>query len=235
MSKKSDIGILGLGVMGQNLALNFEHNGYAVSVYNRIAEGEEKIVDDFIENRCDHKQIYGYTNLKIFIQSLKRPRKIFLMIKAGPIVDNVLESIIPLLAEDDIVIDGGNSYYLDTNRRIKLLNKHKIEYLGCGVSGGSYGALNGPSIMPGGSYIAWNATKKMLRKIAAKDKNNNPCCQIIGLDGSGHYVKMVHNGIEYAIMQILAESYDVQKNICNMDNNEIYTVMEKWANNGLRS
>jgi 6-phosphogluconate dehydrogenase len=204
--QKSAFGIFGIGVMGKSLALNMLDKGVAVSVYNRD-EGQEKgMVEDFLKE-TDDKNAAGFTDLKDFVQSLQTPRKILLMVKAGNVVDVVIDNIVPFLEEGDVIIDGGNSHYKDTERRVNALKNKQIHFVGLGVSGGEEGALKGPSLMPGGSEVGCNYVASYLNLIAAKDENGNPCCNYIGPNGAGHFVKMVHNGIEYADMQLLAELY----------------------------
>ncbi|MDA7818349.1 decarboxylating NADP(+)-dependent phosphogluconate dehydrogenase [Sulfurimonas sp.] len=232
---KSDIGIFGLGVMGQNLALNLANNGYKVSVYNRTEDGEEKIIEDFMGTITDKQKISGFTSVEDFVESLKSKKIILIMVVAGKVVDSVIEKLLPLLDNQDILIDGGNSNYLDTAKRLNHLKNYNIDYLGCGISGGSEGALKGPSMMPGGSQRAWKYLEKMFQDISAKDINNKSCCQWMGVDGAGHFVKMVHNGIEYAIMQVIVESYDLQKRLLRLNNNEIEENMSSWKNLELNS
>lgn len=232
---KCDIGIYGLGIMGQNLALNFERNGFAVSVFNRIEASEESVVDAFISNRCYGKKIILAGNVKDFINIIKPPRKIIVLVKAGTAVDEVIERLIPFLEADDIIIDGGNSHYRDTGRRLLQLDAIGLLFIGCGISGGGDGALNGPSMMPGGSLRAWEKIKPMFQKIAAKNEDGGTCCDWIGPEGSGHFVKMVHNGIEYALMQVLAESFDVMKQMLFMSIDEISYLLSEWYEGKLHS
>jgi 6-phosphogluconate dehydrogenase len=232
---KCDIGIYGLGIMGQNLALNFERNGLAVSVINRMEAGEKNLVDAFISNRCRGKKIILADDVKNFINIIKPPRKIIVLVKAGAAVDEVIEQLIPSLEVDDIIIDGGNSHYRDTGRRLLQLDSRGILFIGCGVSGGSDGALNEPSMMPGGSFQAWENIKSIFQKIAAKSEDGAPCCDWIGPEGSGHFVKMVHNGVEYALMQVLAESFDVMKRMLSMSTDEINCLLSEWNEGELHS
>ena len=227
MNQNSDFGIIGLGVMGKNIALNAADNGISVSVYNRSDFGEAHMVSDFIQANSSYQNLNGFTDLKEFVESLERPRKIFLMIKAGDAIDAVTEQILPFLEDDDIIIDGGNSHFKDTIRRIKALEKNSIHFVGCGVSGGEEGARKGPSIMPGGSSKAYKHIGHILEKISAKDADGNPCCCHVGTDGAGHYIKMIHNGIEYAEMQILAEVYDLLRR--THKNEEIAYILEDWS------
>lgn len=203
---KTSFGVIGLGVMGKSISLNIAEKGHSLSVYNRASEGEEHIVSDFIK-KCEFENVQGYTDLNEFIISMSVPRKILMMIKAGPTVDALLDSLIPLLQKGDTVIDGGNSHYNDTRLRHQLLSNHGLHFIGSGVSGGEEGARRGPSIMPGGPKDSYDIVAPILESIAAKDINGNSCCSYIGPDGAGHFVKMIHNGIEYAEMELLAETY----------------------------
>ena len=196
----SSFGVIGLGVMGSSLSLNIADKGFTLSVYNRLASGEEHMVSNLLNRTTDAMNIQGFTDLKDFIASLQRPRKILIMIKAGKALDYVIDALLPLLSEGDIIIDGGNSHFSDTKQRFESLLKHKIHFIGCGVSGGEEGALKGPSLMVGGDLQAYLFISEVFEAIAGKDKNNLPCCTHVGQDGSGHFVKMVHNGIEYAEM-----------------------------------
>ncbi len=232
--KKSDIGIYGLGVMGQNLALNFSGHGYAVSVYNRPLREEKKAVSEFIADRCPGKDIICFNGIGEFTASLSKPRKILIMIKAGKAVDKVIKELLPFLSEDDIIIDGGNSHYADTERRLLKLGSSGIGYIGCGISGGSEGALNGPSIMPGGSRKAWLMIESMFKSVAAR-YDGSPCCEWIGEGGAGHFVKMVHNGIEYSIMQLIAEVFDIMTRMLKMKLPDIYKVFSSWNSGVLQS
>jgi 6-phosphogluconate dehydrogenase len=232
-NQKSSIGVFGLGVMGKSLSLNLAKNGFIVSVYNRIALGEEKVVSKFLESNRKYENIFGFTELEGFIQSIETPRKILIMIQAGSVIDEVLEQLIPLLSKEDIIMDGGNSYYLNTNKRNKFLKKYQINFIGCGISGGEEGALKGPSLMPGGNEKSYQEIAPILNKIAAVDKKNNPCCSYIGREGAGHFVKMVHNGIEYAEMQLIAEVYTFLKS--SKDNLEIARILSKWNSQDLSS
>lgn len=200
-----NIGVVGLGVMGRQLARNFGSRGWSVSVYNR----SPKKVDNFMSHYGDEANFKGYKQLKRFVNSLEKPRKVMAMIKAGPAMDSFIEQISPLLDKGDILIDGGNSYYEDTIRREALLSKSGIHYIGCGVSGGEEGALKGPSMMPGCTEYAWKQVKDILESAAAKDFKKKPCVGRLGENGAGHFVKMVHNGIEYGIMQMISESYQI--------------------------
>ena len=233
--KKADIGIIGLAVMGENLALNFESKGYTVAVYNRKDHPDDTVVETFMANRGKNKNFIGTTSLEDLVKSLESPRKIMMMIRAGFPVDDVKNELIPLLSPGDIIIDGGNSDFHDTERRVKETEKHGILFVGAGVSGGEEGALNGPSIMPGGSSKAWPEIKKLLQSVAAKLDDGTPCCQWIGPGGAGHFVKMVHNGIEYGDMQIIAEAYSLLKNWGNESNDDISKTFDEWNHGELNS
>lgn len=228
---KADIGFIGLAVMGENLVLNMERNGYTVAVYNRSLER----VDDFINGRGSGKKIIGTHTLQELVLSVSRPRKIMLMIKAGSAVDQMLSLLMPLMEKGDILIDAGNSNFLDTERRITEASRNGLLYLGTGVSGGEEGALKGPSIMPGGNAEAWPLVKPIFQSIAAKVNNCIPCCDWIGNGGAGHFVKMVHNGIEYGDMQIICEIYDIMRKYLAMDCKEISDVFTKWNSGELSS
>jgi len=216
-------GVIGLAVMGQNLALNVESKGFSVAVFNRTTARTE----EFMANRATGKNIVGAKDLKEFVDALERPRRIMLMVKAGQPVDDFIEALKPLLDKGDIVIDGGNSYYKDTIRRCKAMESEGFLYIGTGVSGGEEGALLGPSIMPGGSKAAYDAVGPILEKIAAQTEDG-PCCAYIGPHGAGHYVKMVHNGIEYGIMQMIAETYDIMTVGLGMSAAEIHDAFAEW-------
>ena len=235
MKEKSDIGMIGLAVMGENLALNMESKGFVVSVYNRTVPGlEEGVVDRFVSGRGSGKNFIGHTDLKQFIQSIARPRKVMMMIKAGRAVDEMIEQLIPLLDAGDVLIDGGNTNFTDTNRRTSYLEEKGILYVGTGVSGGEEGALNGPSIMPGGSEKAWPLVKPILQQISAKVEGV-PCCDWIGKNGAGHFVKMVHNGIEYGDMQLICEAYQIMKNLLNLSTDEMQSIFAEWNRGDLNS
>ncbi|HTI50570.1 MAG TPA: decarboxylating NADP(+)-dependent phosphogluconate dehydrogenase [Planctomycetaceae bacterium] len=227
-----DIGLVGLAVMGENLVLNMESRGYQVAVFNRTVSK----VDDFIE-RNPGKKLTGCHSLKELVANLKSPRKIMMMVKAGPAVDDLIQELLPLLSKGDILIDGGNTYFPDTNRRTVEVEKVGLLYVGTGVSGGEEGALKGPSIMPGGTAAAWLHVKEILQKISAKVGPNNdiPCCEWVGPAGAGHYVKMVHNGIEYGDMQLICEAYFILKNALGLTNPELYKVFDQWNQGELQS
>ncbi len=233
MNDQSFIGIIGLGVMGRNLALNILDNNYALSVYNRIAKDEEHIVTDFLKERDDKHALKGFTDLSTFISSLDKPRKILLMIKAGAAIDHLLANLLPHLETGDIVIDGGNSQYEDTIRREKFCQEKEINYVGMGVSGGEEGARFGPSMMVGGTAYSYSILSELFESIAAKDEKQQACCTHIGANGAGHFVKMVHNGIEYAEMQLLAELYALLKP-CK-SNEAIADMFEQWNSGDLSS
>jgi 6-phosphogluconate dehydrogenase len=227
---KSDFGIIGLGVMGKSISLNIAENDFSISVFNRSDGDEAKVVDEFVRKNANHKNIEGFTLLSEFVASIEKPRKIMLMIKAGNAVSDVIEQLLPFLNKNDIIIDGGNSLYTNTISRTRSLAFKNIHFVGCGISGGEEGARKGPSIMPGGNAKAYKQIAPILEKIAAKDKNNKPCCTHIGTDGSGHFIKMVHNGIEYAEMQLLAEIYALL--IINHTNEEIANILSLWNTRG---
>lgn len=232
---KSDIGMIGLAVMGENLALNMERNGFRVSVYNRAEGAEAHVVKNFIEGRGANKNFQGFTDLKAFADSLEKPRKIMMMIRAGKAVDMVIQSLLPYLEAGDIIIDGGNSNWEDSQRRTALLSENNIHFVGAGISGGEEGALNGPSIMPGGDTEAWTHIAPIFTKIAAKAEDGTPCCNWIGTGGAGHFVKMVHNGIEYGDMQLISEAYGIMKNQGSFTNEEMSQVFRQWNKGKLNS
>ena len=234
--EKADIGLIGLGVMGQNLALNLANNGWKVVVWNRTVPGkEENVAENFIANRARGKGIVGSSELTDFVEALKTPRVILLMVQAGPAVDELIGKLTPLLDEGDIVIDGGNSYYEDTERRVKELYAKGMYFVGCGISGGEEGALHGASIMPGGAPEAWPVIQPILTSIAAKADDGVPCCEWVGPGGAGHYVKMVHNGIEYGDMQLIAETYFAMKHLLDFDNEGMAEVFARWNGGRLQS
>src|SRR6266404_5224205 len=225
-----DIGLIGLAVMGENLALNMESKGFSVAVFNRTTEVTEK----FASGRGEGKNIQPTRTMEEFVGALKRPRKAMIMVKAGVPVDAVVGQLAPLLEKGDVIIDGGNSLFTDTQRRCKDLEGKGIHYVGCGVSGGEEGALKGPSLMPGGSREAWEMIAPIFRKIAAQ-VDGEPCCRYMGPDGAGHYVKMVHNGIEYGDMQLICESYAILKDVVGMNNNELADTYGEWNKGELDS
>jgi 6-phosphogluconate dehydrogenase len=220
---KADIGVVGLAVMGQNLARNIESRGYTVAVYNRTEERTRELIDGPGKER----KLQPAYSLEELVQALSRPRKLLLMVQAGRPVDEVLERLRPLLSPGDVVIDGGNSYFQDTIRRARQAEAGGLRYLGAGVSGGEEGALHGPSIMPGGSREGWDTVSRILLDISAK-VNGVPCCAYIGSDGSGHYVKMVHNGIEYGDMQLIAEAYSIMRLVLGMSHGEMRDEFARW-------
>ncbi|WP_455592983.1 decarboxylating NADP(+)-dependent phosphogluconate dehydrogenase [Bacteroides sp.] len=233
---KTNVGLIGLAVMGENLALNMASKGWHVSVYNRTVPGvEEGVVERFINGRAKGKSIEGFTDIASFVDSIELPRKIMMMVRAGSAVDELMEQLFPYLSPGDILIDGGNSNYEDTNRRVKLAESKGFLYVGAGVSGGEEGALNGASIMPGGSEKAWAEVKPILQSIAAVASDGTPCCQWVGPEGSGHFVKMIHNGIEYGDMQLIAEAYWVMKNLLDLTNEQMSSVFSYWNEGKLRS
>lgn len=229
--KKADIGLIGLAVMGENLVMNMESKGYTVAVYNRTVDR----VKDFVEGRAKDKNIIGSYTLQELVDNLAKPRKIMMMIKAGQPVDDMIETLIPMLDEGDILIDGGNSHFPDSIRRTKYVESKGLLFIGTGVSGGEEGALLGPSIMPGGSLAAWPAVKPIFQDIAAKVDDGSPCCDWVGEDGAGHFVKMVHNGIEYGDMQIICEAYQLMRDALGMTADEMHEVFKKWNETELDS
>lgn len=231
MKALSDIGLIGLAVMGENLVLNMESKGFQVSVFNRSTDK----VDNFIAGRAKGKNIKGTHTLKELVQSLERPRKVMLMIKAGKALDDNIESLIPLLEPGDIIIDGGNTHFPDTDRRTAYVESKGLLYIGTGVSGGEEGALLGPSIMPGGSPKAWPIVKPIFQAIAAKVEDGTPCCDWVGENGAGHFVKMVHNGIEYGDMQLINEAYHIMKEVLGMNADEMHQVFKEWNEGPLDS
>ena len=231
MKPVSDIGLVGLAVMGENLALNMESKGFHVSVYNRTVEK----VDRFMEGRGKGLIFYGAHSLEDFIASLKSPRKVFLMVKAGKPVDDFIEKLIPLLDKGDIIIDGGNTHFPDTARRTEYVESKGLLYIGTGVSGGEEGALKGPSMMPGGSPAAWPFVKPIFQGISAKVADGTPCCDWVGQGGAGHFVKMVHNGIEYGDIQLICECYQIMKDILGMTNEEMHQTFAEWNRGDLDS
>ena len=220
---KAHFGLVGLGVMGENLVLNAERNGFSSVVYNRTYQKTE----DFLLGRGINKSIQGAKDLQEFVSKLERPRRVLMMVKAGAATDAVINQISPFLEEGDLLIDGGNAQFMDTERRVKELESKSFGYIGMGVSGGAKGALEGPSMMPGGTKTSYDAIESLLNKMAAQVEDG-PCVTYIGPGGSGHFVKTVHNGIEYGIEQILAEAYDLMKRVCGMSGDEMASVMGYW-------
>lgn len=233
MAELCDIGLIGLAVMGENLALNMESRGYRVAVFNRTTS----VVDHFIEGRAQGKKFVGCHTVEELVKNLATPRKVMLMVKAGPAVDSLIEQLLPLLSPGDVIIDGGNTYYLDTERRTQYVESKGLLYIGTGVSGGEEGALKGPSMMPGGSPAAWPLVKPIFQAIAAKVGPNAdiPCAEWVGPRGAGHYVKMVHNGIEYGDMQLICEAYFVLKQALGLSNDDFYKVFDTWNRGELDS
>jgi 6-phosphogluconate dehydrogenase len=231
MEKLADIGLVGLAVMGENLVLNMESKGFTVAVYNRTTEK----VDRFVNGRGADKNIIGTHSVEELVKNLKKPRKVMLMVKAGGPVDAFIDQVIPYLEEGDIIIDGGNSHFPDTNRRTKYVEEKGLLYIGTGVSGGEEGALLGPSIMPGGSPAAWEHVKPIFQAVAAKVDDGTPCCDWVGENGAGHFVKMVHNGIEYGDMQLICEAYQIMKDLLGMNADEMHDVFKEWNEGELDS
>lgn len=234
--KKSELGLIGLGVMGKSLAINMADKDIQLSVYNRHVAGvEERIAEKFIKENQQLAKVKGFDDLVPFLDSLARPRNIMLMVNAGEAVDKIITTLKPHLNEGDLIIDGGNSHYQDTARRMKALHAAGLFFLGVGISGGEEGARIGPSIMPGGDSKAYERVGKYLEKIAAKDKDGLPCCVYIGTEGAGHFVKMVHNGIEYAEMEIVAELYHLLRFYAQVSPDDIAAIFESWKERGFSS
>src|SRR5262252_7244746 len=230
MTMQSDIGLIGLAVMGENLVLNMESKGFSVAVFNRTLE----VTDKFASGRAKGKNIQPTRTLEEFVGALKKPRVAMMMVKAGPPVDSVIGQLAPLLEQGDIIIDGGNSLFTDTQRREKELAEKGIHFVGMGVSGGEEGALKGPSLMPGGSRESWDIIAPIFRTIAAQ-VDGEPCCRYMGPNGAGHYVKMVHNGIEYGDIQLICEAYAILKDVVGMDNKELAATFTEWNKGELDS
>jgi len=231
MKKLADIGLIGLAVMGENLVLNMESKGYTVAVFNRTIEK----VDQFINGRGAGKNFIGAHSIEELVASLEKPRKVMMLVKAGNPVDIFIDLLIPHLEPGDIIIDGGNSHFPDTIRRAEYVESKGLLYVGTGVSGGEEGALKGPSMMPGGSPAAWPHVKEIFQSVAAKVEDGSPCCDWVGEGGAGHFVKMVHNGIEYGDMQIINEAYQMMKDLLGMSNQEMHEVFKKWNTEELDS
>jgi 6-phosphogluconate dehydrogenase len=227
--EKQNIGVVGVGVMGRSLALNFESKGFSVSMYDLSAEKVKEVIE-----HNPGKKLFGTANIEEFVQSLESPRKILLMVNAGGITDKAIESLLPYLDKGDILIDGGNSFYQDTIRRNKELEEKGFLFIGAGVSGGEEGALKGPAIMPSGQKEAYDAVGPMLTAISAK-VNGDPCCTYIGPNGAGHYVKMVHNGIEYSDMQLICETYHLMKQLLGLSTDELHETFAEWNKGELDS
>ena len=228
---QADIGLVGLAVMGENLILNMESRGFTVACFNRTTSK----VDDFVNGRAKGKKIVGTHSLEDLARALKRPRKVMMMVKAGKAVDDLIAQLLPLLEPGDVLIDGGNTHYPDTMRRAALVESKGLLYVGTGVSGGEEGALTGPSIMPGGSPAAWPHVKPIFQSIAAKTDDGTPCCDWVGENGAGHFVKMVHNGIEYGDMQLICEAYDLLKQVVGLSASELSAVFGEWNKGELDS
>jgi len=233
MAELCDFGLIGLAVMGENLALNVESRGFRVAVYNRTTDK----VDQLIQGRAAGKNFVGCHSIADLVKSLKRPRLVMTLVKAGPAVDDLIEQLLPHLEPGDVIIDGGNEHYENSERRTKYIESKGLLYVGTGVSGGEEGALKGPSMMPGGSPQAWPLVKPIFQAIAAKvgPKNDIPCCEWVGPRGAGHYVKMVHNGIEYGDMQLICEAYYLLKEAAGLTNDELYDVFDQWNRGDLQS
>jgi 6-phosphogluconate dehydrogenase len=231
MENQADIGLIGLAVMGQNLVLNMNDHGFTVAVFNRTTSK----VDEFLNNEAKGTKVIGAHSIEEFVTKLKRPRRVMLMVKAGAPVDEFIEHLLPHLEQGDIIIDGGNSLFMDTERRVKYVESKGLQYIGTGVSGGEEGARNGPSIMPGGSPAAWPHVKEIFQSIAAKVDNGVPCCDWVGNGGAGHYVKMVHNGIEYGDMQVIGEAYQLMRDGLGMTADEMGDVFAEWNKGDLDS
>ena len=227
----ADIGLIGLAVMGENLVMNMESKGFTVAVFNRTTSK----VENFVNGRAKGKNIIGTYSLEELVQSLKKPRRIMMMVKAGSAVDSLIDQLLPLLEEGDILIDGGNSHFPDTIRRCKYVESKGMLYIGTGVSGGEEGALKGPSMMPGGSPAAWPHVKPIFQAICAKVEDGTPCCDWVGEDGAGHFVKMVHNGIEYGDMQLICEAYQLMRDGLGMSADEMHEVFAQWNKTELDS
>ncbi|MBN1380573.1 MAG: decarboxylating NADP(+)-dependent phosphogluconate dehydrogenase [Deltaproteobacteria bacterium] len=231
MEKQADIGLIGLAVMGENLVLNMEQKGLVVAVYNRTVSR----VDDLIRGRGQGKNIIGTSSLEELVNVLPRPRKIIMMVRAGEPVDRLIQQLAPLLEAGDVLIDGGNSHFEDTDRRTQEVEGRGLLYVGTGISGGEEGALKGPAIMPGGSSAAWELIKPVFEAIAARADDGRPCCRWIGPGGAGHFVKMVHNGIEYGDMQLICESYHLLREALCLKNQEIGEIFYRWNQGDLKS
>lgn len=228
---KADIGLIGLAVMGENLVMNMESKGFTVAVFNRTTDK----VKNFVEGRAKGKKIIGAYSIEELIANLKTPRRVMLMVKAGKPVDDFIELLIPHLDKGDIIIDGGNSHFPDTIRRTKYLEEKGLLFIGTGVSGGEEGALTGPSMMPGGSPAAWPHVKQIFQSICAKVADGSPCCDWVGENGAGHFVKMVHNGIEYGDMQLICEAYQLMRDLLGMSADEMHEVFKEWNQGELDS
>ncbi|MFA4944680.1 MAG: decarboxylating NADP(+)-dependent phosphogluconate dehydrogenase [Lentisphaeria bacterium] len=231
MDTLADIGLIGLAVMGENLVLNMESHGFTVACYNRTAAR----VDEFLAGRGKGKRFIGCHTLEALARSLKRPRKVMLLVKAGKPVDDLIGQLLPLLEPGDIIIDGGNSHFPDSIRRARTVEAQGLLFVGTGVSGGEEGALRGPSLMPGGSPAAWPQVKPIFQAVCAKSEAGEPCCDWVGENGAGHFVKMVHNGIEYGDMQLIGEAYQVMRDLLGLTNAEMHDVFAGWNRGELDS
>src|SRR5712675_910509 len=231
MEPKADIALIGLAVMGQNLILNMNDHGFTVVAFNRTVSK----VDDFLNQEAKGTKVIGAHSIEEMVAMLKKPRRVMLLVKAGKPVDEFIEQLLPHLEAGDIIIDGGNSLFEDTNRRAKYVESKGLLYIGTGVSGGEEGARHGPSIMPGGSPAAWPHVKTIFQGIAAKVEDGSPCCDWVGENGAGHYVKMVHNGIEYGDMQLICEAYQLMKDGLGMTAEEMHQVFAEWNKGELDS
>src|SRR5712672_4747891 len=231
MEPKGDIGLIGLAVMGQNLIMNMNDHGFTVVAYNRTTAK----VDEFLANEAKGSKVIGVHSIEEMVKLLKRPRRVMLMVKAGKPVDEFIEHLLPHLESGDIIIDGGNSLFEDTARRVKYVESKGLLYVGTGVSGGEEGARHGPSIMPGGSPAAWPHVKNIFQNIAAKVEDGTPCCDWVGENGAGHYVKMVHNGIEYGDMQLICEAYNLMKTGLGLTADQMHPVFAEWNKGELNS
>lgn len=229
--KQADIGLIGLAVMGENLVMNMESRGFTVAVYNRTVSR----VDDFVNGRAAGKRVLGCHSLSELVASLTKPRKVFMMVKAGQAVDGMIEELLPLLEDGDVLIDGGNSHFPDTIRRTAYVESKGKLYIGTGVSGGEEGALKGPSMMPGGSPAAWPHVKPIFQAICAKVEDGASCCDWVGENGAGHFVKMVHNGIEYGDMQLICEAYQLLRDVLGLSAAELHQVFKRWNETELDS
>ena len=231
MAKKADIGLIGLAVMGENLVMNMESKGFTVAVYNRTVEK----VDNFTNGRAKGKNIIGCHSVQELADNLERPRKVLLLVKAGQAVDDFIEKLLPVLEPGDVIIDSGNSHFPDTIRRCEYVESKGLLYIGTGISGGEEGALKGPSMMPGGSPAAWPLVKPIFQAVSAKVEDGSPCCDWVGNGGAGHFVKMVHNGIEYGDMQLICEAYQLMKDLLGMSADEMHEVFTQWNKTELDS
>ncbi|MGI6790229.1 decarboxylating NADP(+)-dependent phosphogluconate dehydrogenase [Aminivibrio sp.] len=229
--KKADIGLIGLAVMGENLVMNMESKGFTVSVFNRTTDK----VKNFVEGRARGKNILGTYSLEELVDSLERPRKIMMMVQAGKAVDEMIEHLLPYVQEGDILIDGGNSHFSDTIRRTEYVESKGLLYIGTGVSGGEEGALKGPSMMPGGSVEAWPHVKTIFQAVSARVDDGTPCCEWMGENGAGHFVKMVHNGIEYGDMQLICEAYHLMRDVLGMSADEMHEAFKQFNETDLDS